>query len=476
MSISRTLAHHVISHRSLPPDLQDWMRHLLLDYYAVTAGGVDRASAKAARSAFRVSGQPDGIRSAQLHGVEAWAAPEEAALINGTTAHGLELDDTHEEASLHPAVTIFPAVLAEADAHEYTCEEVLLAAALGYDVMCSIGVLLGASESYRRGFHPTGVAGVLGSAAAVCSLLGLDEERTTHALGLAANMASGSLEFLSDGSWTKRLNAGQAAANGLRAARLASTGFTAPNQAIEGRDGFLHQYGNGMVEGRQLKLEFGRGALDTSIKFYPCCRYMHGNIDLLRSIYVEFPGLEIDDIESIDTAVIGAGAALVSEPRERKLVVKTPVDAQFNMPFGAAVALATGDATVAQFEDAPQVAQDLMPWLEKVNCYESDILESAYPARWQAEVTVRLKNGQLIIRRADAFRGSPRARATRMELEQKAARLLSHDAARQLTDCIFGTNPGRPFSEQISGPIGRIVRLAPRSVHEAKPEQAAQRV
>lgn len=453
MSISRTLAHHVTSHRQITPALRDSMQDFLLDYFAVTAGGADKASARAARSAIPTATRRDDTRTAAIHGVQAWAAPEDAALVNGITAHGLELDDTHEAASLHPAVAIFPALLAEADAGTFTADQVLLAAALGYDVMCSVGVLLGARESYGRGFHPTGVAGVLGAAAAVSSLLELDEVQTAHALGLAANMASGSIEFLSDGSWTKRLNAGQAAANGIRAARLAAAGFIAPERSIEGRDGFLQQYGEGPTGKRGLVLEFGSGARETSIKFYPCCRYMHGNIDLLREVHADTPGLQAHDIEAIDVAVIRAGAALVSEPAERKLVVNSPVDAQFNMPFGAAVALATGQATIEQFDDAASLASVLMPWMELVTCYESETLEAAFPASWQAEVRVSLKNGTVIEKTSRAFRGSPQQKATRDELEEKAARLVGPVPARELAESIFGMNPLDRFAGQVAIPV-----------------------
>ncbi|MFF2347643.1 MmgE/PrpD family protein [Pseudarthrobacter sp. NPDC058119] len=448
-SLSRTLAGHVAADHQLTPAYRNWMQLLLLDYYAVTAGGADRPSAHAARSSVGLTEHRDSLRGASIHGTRWWATADEAALINGITAHGLELDDTFEEASLHPAVVVFPAILAIADTAGHRPDEVLTAAAVGYDVMCSVGVLLGAKESYGRGFHPTGVAGALGAAAAVCSLLKLDENQTTHALGLAANMASGSLEFLSDGSWTKRLNAGQAAATGLRATRLAAAGFTAPDLALEGRDGFLNQYGQGWIEGRDLNFEFGRGAWDTSIKFYPCCRYMHGNIDLLRDIHREMPKLPLDQVDAIEVAVIAAGAALVSEPAERKLIVETPVDAQFNMRFGAAVALTTGTATVDQFDQAPTLAKQLVPWLEKVHCYESEALEQAYPASWQAEVRLKLVGGQVIERRSRAFRGSPRARASREDIEMKAAGLVGSTAAQRLSDSIHTLDPHRPLAAQI---------------------------
>lgn len=453
MTLTGRLAAHVVSHRSMPADVAEWMRLLLLDYYAVTAGGSRRDSAVAARAAVAVSPERTEHFPAALHGADGFASVEDAALVNGITAHGLELDDTFEEASLHPAVVVFPAVLAVADAHGHSADKMLTAAAVGYDVMCSVGTLLGAAEAYGRGFHPTAVAGALGAAAAVASLEGLDESRTAHALGLAANMAAGSLEFLSDGSWTKRLNAGHAAATGLRAARLAAAGFTAPEKALEGRDGFLRQYGAGQVDGRELRLEFGRGALDTSIKFYPCCRYMHGNIDLLRDVHAENPGLRVEDIDAIRVGVIRTGAALVSEPAERKLTVKTPVDAQFNMPFGAAVALATGRATVAQFDDAPAVAALLLPWMEKVRCYTSDRLEAAFPAQWQAEVSVRLTDGTVIEKTEDAFRGAPEDRATWADILTKAEGLVGAEAAAVLARSVENVAGNRPISGQIAVPV-----------------------
>lgn len=429
------------------------MRLLLLDYFAVTVGGSGRDSAVAVRGAIDISSERTENFPASVHGTTFFAGVEDAALVNGITAHGLELDDTFEEASLHPAVVVFPAVLALADAEGHTADKVLMAAVYGYDIMCSVGTLLGASEAYGRGFHPTAVAGALGAAAAVASLLDLGEEQTTHALGLAANMAAGSLEFLSDGSWTKRLNAGQAAATGLRAAKLAAAGFTAPEKALEGRDGFLRQYGNGEIAGRELRLEFGQGALDTSIKFYPCCRYMHGNIDLLQDIYAEYPGLRVEEIETIRVGVIKAGATLVSEPKDRKLTVTTPVDAQFNMPFGAAVALSTGKATVAQFDDAPAVANELLPWIEKVDCYTSDRLEAAFPAKWQAEVAVRLKNGTVIEKTEDAFRGAPDDRATWNDIVTKAEGLVGMDGAAALAASIGGLNGNLPIIGQIAVPV-----------------------
>ena len=434
-SHAQQIGDFVAADHALSPELEDWMRLLHLDYAAVTTGGLDRDSAAAVLKAVPTFDEPSLAAPCSVVATPTrYAAEEHAALINGTIAHGLELDDTHEEGSLHPAVVIFPALFAVAETEGAAYGEVLTAAAVGYEVMCRTAVLIGSAESYGRGFHPTAISGSIGAAAAVSRLLGLDAAAATNAVAVGANLAAGSLEFLSDGSWTKRLNAGHAAANGIRAARLAQVGFDAPATAFEGDNGFLYQYGRGAAEGRELRLELGSAALETSIKFYPCCRYMHGNIDLLREIHHEHPNLDPAEITAIDAAVITAGARLVSEPAERKLIVTSPVDAQFNMPFGAALAITTGEATVADFDNAPEVAKGLAETMAKVRCYTDEEVDAAYPARWQARVTVTLADGTVISRFSDAFVGSATKRATWGQIQDKAASLVGQERARELAE------------------------------------------
>lgn len=432
MTIAQSIAAHIAQPHTLDDELVEQVDTFIVDYLGVTVGGVDRDSAAAVRNASAVADAPDGLRRSRVHGLPAWASMEEAALINGVTAHGLEIDDTHEQASMHPGVAVLPAVFGHADVHPVDVGTARRAIAVGYDVMTSVGVLLGAAESYSRGFHPTAVCGSIGAAAAVAVLMGLSEQQSAHAVSLAANMAAGSLEFLSDGSWTKRLNAGHAAATGIRAARLAQAGFTGPAEAFEGKHGFLNLYGLGVVDSRELELELGKGVRDTSVKMYPCCRYMHGNIDLLREIHDELPSLELDEVESIECGVISAGATLISVPAERKLTVTTPVDAQFNMPYGAAIALTTGRADVDQFDGAVDIAHDLDGWMRKVTCYESPQLEAAYPASWQAEVRVRLRDGRVVERNSDAFLGSPGRRASRDDVLAKVAKLVDEQWVAEL--------------------------------------------
>ncbi|MBS3179429.1 MULTISPECIES: MmgE/PrpD family protein [unclassified Pseudoclavibacter] len=430
MSLARDYAQHALRPVDLDEERSAWMRALLFDSLAVTLGGFNRESARAARAA--CGGHASQSSPSSVLGSILRLSAEDAALVNGITAHGLELDDTFEEASLHPAVVLFPALFAVAEERGASYGALLDAAVVGYDVMCDVGVVLGAAESYGRGFHPTGVAGAIGAAAALSRLLEFDESQTVDAIGLAANLAAGSLEFLSDGAWTKRLNAGHAAAVGIRATRLAAVGFVAPAAALEGRDGFLANYGEGFHADRVRPITPGDYAWRTSIKLYPCCRYMHGNIDLLLDVAAQRPDLTPADIDDVEVAVIEAGARLVSVPAEAKLRVESAVDAQFNMPFGAALALTTGTATVDQFDRAAELTGELLPLMRRVRCVTSPAVEAAFPADWTAEVRVTFTDGTVHEASTKAYRGSPGARASRQDLHAKARGLVGETCANQL--------------------------------------------
>jgi 2-methylcitrate dehydratase PrpD len=439
--VSSLLAERLVSHVTSEHEVDERKRELvelfLLDYFGVVVGGIERESSQSARMAYDLSDLQTTLNPSQIHGLSLWASPEIAALVNGITSHGLELDDTHEMASMHPAVAVLPAMFAYIDAHPVSRETFDRAMLVAYDVMTSVGTYLGAAESYARGFHPTGVCGSLGAAAGVSVLMGLDRKQTLCALSLAANMSAGSLEFLSDGAWTKRLNAGHAASSGIRAAQLARAGFTAPETFLEGVNGFLRQYGEGEIPGRKLELEFGQGLAQTSIKLYPCCRYTHGNIDLLSEIHAEFPNIQAQDVVEIECAVIEAGATLISRPLAKKLEVKTSVDAQFNMPFAAALALTSGQARVVDFDDAPSVALNLSSLMSKVKCVADEELEQAFPSEWRARVVLKLNDGTVIERRTQAFRGSPANPASREEVHQKVSGLVNKDWAQNVVDNIL---------------------------------------
>ena len=343
--------------------------------------------------------QPAG--PAPVLGTGRSAAPRDAALVNGISAHSIELDDTHEPSSSHPGTVIWTTLLAVAGTPgpagnpggTPATSAVLDSAVTGYQVMASLGELLGPAELYRQGLHPTAVCGVFGAAAAAGRLAGLDTAAVAAAFGIALSLSAGSMAYLSDGAWTKRFHSGSAAAGGILAAELAAAGFTGPTDAFGDPYGLMHIYGGARPQAREeavLAHAAGLPAVhETSVKFHPCCRYMHGVMDLLAAYRSE--GGRIDGVTRIDCGVLSGGMGLVGEPADRKRAVANMVDAQFSMPFGAALTLSRGSSSLTDFQNAGRLTAQLQPLMDKTWMYTSAELDAAYPAQWGAEVTLRLR-------------------------------------------------------------------------------------
>src|SRR5256885_2210809 len=153
-----------------------------------------------------------------------------AAFINGTAAHGEDFDDTFEGGPIHAGAVIVPAVLAACERHKPDGRAALLGIAVGVETMCRLS-LVAPTLTHKAGFHPTAVFGAIGAAAGVGAALGLNARQLVDALGTVASMASGIIEYLAEGAWTKRLHAGWAAQSGIHAALLGRAGFLGPRPA-----------------------------------------------------------------------------------------------------------------------------------------------------------------------------------------------------------------------------------------------------
>jgi 2-methylcitrate dehydratase PrpD len=430
------------------PAERDRARLLLLDYLAVAATGAGFDSARVARDVLL----PRSAGPAPVLGTAHTAAVRDAALVNGISAHSIELDDTHEPSSSHPGTVIWTALLAAAGAAGVSGDPVTTAAVLdsavaGYQVMASLGELLGPAELYRQGLHPTAVCGVFGATAAAGRLAGLDTGALRSAFGIALSMSAGSMAYLSEGAWTKRFHSGSAAAGGLLATELAAGGFTGPADAFGDPNGLMHIYGGIRPPSRVdavLAHAAGLPAVhETSVKFHPCCRYMHGVMDLLAAYRGE--GGRVDGITRIDCGVLSGGIGLVAEPADRKRAVANMVDAQFSMPFGAALTLSRGSSSLADFTRAGSLAAELQPLMDLTWMHTSAELDAAYPARWGAEVTLSFAHGETVELQTPAFRGSPGWPAGRPEIEAKAAGLLGKAAAGRLFAAVDALGDGDRF-------------------------------
>ena len=317
-------------------------------------------------------------------------SPSAAALLNGTLAHSLDFDDTHAEASLHSSAPILSAALAAAQMNKSSGQELIAACVVGYEVQIRLGLAGGSSAHYKKGFHPSATCGIFGAAAAAGYLIGLTKEQYISAFGIALSQSAGSMQFLTDGAWTKRSHVGQAAQNGLSCAIMAGEGFKGPSQAFEGQWGYLHSYASG---GDVKKAMNGLGekfeTLNLGVKPYPSCRYSHAAIDGLIELKKELK-FSSDDLDDIDIGLSETALNIIGYPLTDKQHPKSIVDGQFSMPFCAAVTVKSGGL---QWDDYKNHLnnKDTLSLCNKVKVSPDEDAEKCCPEYMSAKIKVVVK-------------------------------------------------------------------------------------
>jgi 2-methylcitrate dehydratase PrpD len=403
--------------------LASGMRIYALDTLAVMlAGTIAPSSAPVARTILAACGKPE----ATVMGVGKVTSAWDAALANGTFAHALELDDDHRVAVLHPGAVVVPAALAAAEAENASGLTFLRSLFVGYEVMCRLGEVFRGSQ-FHHGVHPTSLCGVFGAAAAAAVAMDLDRAAFVRSLGIAGTQASGLTEWRSDGSWIKRLHPGRAAQSGVLAARLAREGFTGPATIFEGEGGFFNafSYGEPIDPGCMTRaLGKDHHAFGTAIKPYPCCRFEHGAVDL--AISANESGIAANDIEVVHVRIYATGVLSYHQQP------KSPVDAQFNVPYAVAVALLRGRIGLGDFTDEAIRDQEVLALCSRIHVSEDPDFTADYPEEYRVELEVVLKNGETRKSFSDCPSGDPAAAQYRsqpdllgQEVERKVSSLLT---------------------------------------------------
>ena len=343
--------------------------------------------------------------------------PSAAALINGTLAHSLDFDDTHAEASLHSSAPILAAAFAAAQMKNCSGQELITACVLGYEIQIRLGLAGGSSAHYKRGFHPTATCGIFGAAAAAGYIVGLSKEQFISAFGIALSQSSGSMQFLNDGSWTKRSHVGQAAQNGLNAAILAGEGFKGPKEAFEGKWGYLNSFVSGgdlskALEGLGEKFE----TLNLGVKPYPSCRYSHAAIDGLLELKKEI-NFDVNDLEDVEVGLSETALNIIGYPIEEKQNPENVVDGQFSMPFCAALVLRNGSFTWDDYKSNLK-NDDILNLCKKVNVSPNKQAEECCPKYMSANVKIKV-SGKVYEKFVKIPKGDPENFMTDQEFEDK---------------------------------------------------------
>jgi 2-methylcitrate dehydratase PrpD len=353
-----------------------------------------------------------------------------AALANGTTAHGLDVDDGHRAASAHPGAAVIPAALAAAEKHGASGTDLAVAVAAGYEAMLTTAVAVQTSHR-ERGFHATATTGCLGAAAAVGSILGLDGDGMADAIGLGGTQAGGLFEFLAAGSMAKRFHPGRAAMAGVVAGELAAVGFDGPATMVEGEDGFARAFADEFDLSPFEDLGDPFAITEAYIKPYPSCRHVHGPMEAAFEFRER---IEPERVESIRVETYESAA------RHDKQVVETLLDAQMSMPYAVGVAWVTGAGGLAQF-DPPSEDPAVHRLAERTSVVATTEMEAAYPATRPARVVVETTDGDTRERLVEFPRGATERPISEARLREKFHGFVgdhhSADRRERLLDAAF---------------------------------------
>lgn len=335
-----------------------------------------------------------------------------AALINGTAAHTVEVDDIYREGIYHPGAPTIPAALALAQAEGASGERFLRAVIVGYEISTRIGAAMG--RAHYKYWHNTGTIGVFGACAAAAELLQLDAKRFAHALATVTTFSAGLQQAFRMDSMSKPLHAGRAAEAGVTAALAAREGVTGSLDVLEGEAGFGRAMGDD-PDWNRLFESLGRNfhICGMTFKNHTCCGHTFAAIDGALALQGRMK-IAASEIERIRVGSYRAAKEVSGYESPR-----TPAEARFSLKYVVATALTHGSVRLAAFEPArinDPATRDLMARIEVAIDPE---LDAAFPKQRAARVAFVARDG----RQADYLQptrvGDPDAPLSDKQLEDK---------------------------------------------------------
>ena len=450
--LSRAVAERVVAleRGAVPQDVWQYLKLCLADavgiafasrHYEFSRKSLDSLGVLGSAGGSTIVGQPEPV------------ALRDAAMMNGLLIHGLDYDDTHLASVIHCTASAFPAALALAEQRKLTGEELLLATLIAIEVDALLGTQAG-GVFQQVGFHPTGVVGIFGATVAATRLIGGDVDALLRAQGVALSLCSGSMAFLDDGSWTKRLHPGWAASAALQAAALGVSGFEGPGEAYGGRFGFYALYAPGTsveteVVSSQLFQEWGLRTV--AIKPYPICHFNHAPVDAALALR-EAHGLTPDAIESATILLDQRQFGVVVDPIEAKRAPQNEYDAKFSAPYAVATALCKGRFSLAELEDAARLDEDVLMLAQRVSCNHDE--RSRYPDAFSGGLKLCLRDGTELEHFESINRGAEGQLLSIEQVQEKflenCALTIPDAAAQQLWSAILGLDEMNDVTELVS--------------------------
>lgn len=442
---------------TIPAHVRERARYLILDAVGIALASTQYDFAHRTLAALREFGAGEGD---VIGHPAARLALRDAVMMNGFLIHGLDYDDTHTAGVIHATSSCFPTALGIAAETGASGRDLLTAYVAGMEAATRLGAVA-RGGFHQVGFHPTGLIGAFGCALVAGKLRGLTARQLAHAQGIVLSMASGSLEFLQDGAWTKRMHPGWAGVAGITATALARNGFIGPKAVYEGRFGLFPSHLGAHFDPAALGLATEGLARvweveKVAVKPLPACHFTHACADAAVALRAAH-GFRPEEVAQVRALIPAEVVKTVCEPVQHKQKPQNSYDAQFSIPFAVASGLVHGRFGLAELE--PEALNDpvTLALARKVQ-YEPDP-QSAFPKYYSGEVIVTLADGRELRHREHVNRGACdrplSASDIRAKFEENAGLALAPARVARVAEAVLGLDDGIPARELSAVLAGR---------------------
>lgn len=424
---------------TIPPAVRERAKLLILDAIGIAYASTHYPFAHQILAGIRsIAGTGD----CSLIGLSDKLPLRDAVLMNGALVHGLDYDDTHVGAIVHPTASALPCAMSVAESIDASGADLLAAYILGVETVVRV---CGAAKGgfHHFGFHPTGIAAHFSCALQAGWLYGLTAQQLTMAQGMVGSTAAASQEFLEEGAWNKRLHPGWAGVAGITAAHLARHGYIGPSKTYEGRFGLYQTH----LQDNTYKVDYGYitanlgkkwEVAEVAVKPFPACHLVHACADAAIALR-EKHRLKPEDIASVQALIPEQAIHIVAEPVAAKIKPVNDYDAKFSVQFVTAASLILGKFGLAQLEPETLNNPVILDLARRVS-YAIDP-DTTYPKYFSGGVVVTTRSGQTLRHHEPINRGTGERALTGDDISAKyrenAAMVLPSQRVEQVRDAVL---------------------------------------
>jgi 2-methylcitrate dehydratase len=435
-----------LSYRDLPQEVIQRTKQIILDTVGCALGGAESPPAKIARAA--ASEITSAIPSTVLISGQK-TSPDLAAFANGVMIRYLDFNDTYAGSpTCHPSDLLAP-VLAVVDARNGNGKDAILGTVLGYEVLCGL-IDAGAKERGRSWDQST--YGVIAAAVVAAKLFGHTKEQMANAISLAVSSHI-SLEQIRRGqiSHWKGCALANASRNAVFCAMLAAKGMTGPEEAFEGKAGFLNSTGIRFEISPFADSADAYRIMKARLKAFPSGYFSQSAIEAILSLRSQIP--DLDDIKEIRLQTFPAGYEVMGSG-EANWRPETRESADHSLPFVMAVALMEGNLEIRHYEQMYYKRTNVRALMQKIKVRIGEEPVAAWPEVPLNIVDVETKSGKVLSTKVAYHLGHFKRFMTDEEQERKflplAEPLLPKGQINDLLACLRRLDEVEQISELIS--------------------------